>query len=664
LTAAQVLAQDVPLIPREHFFGNPERTAGQISPSGTQISFLAPRDGVLNVWAGPADDIDAATPVTHDTGRGVRNYRWTPSGDALLYFQDVGGNENFHLFVVDPATGTTRDVTDIEGVRVVVVAQSYKHPDAILIGLNDRNPALHDVYRLDLETGERELVFENPGYASFVADDELNVRLGMQQTPGGGFNVYSLDGAEPRLLIELPPEDALSSGPLQFNDTGDAFYALDSRGRDKGALVLIDTQTGATRGLIASSDDADIARVIFDPRTHEPLAYAVEHERVEWTALDSETARRLAAIDVQLTGDFGVASQSRDNAIWLVVEDAPTAPGRVWKFDTDSLLVEPLFMTRPALENTPLAPMHAVTIPSRDGFGLVSYYTLPPSVDSDRDGVPDEPQPMMLWVHGGPWARDSFGFNAIHQWLANRGYAVMSVNYRGSTGFGKAFVNASHGEWAGKMHDDLIDAVHWAVEEVIADPDRIVIGGGSYGGYATLVGITFTPDVFVCGVDIVGPSNLVTLIESFPEYWKPFLDATFHRGIGDPSTEVGRWEAIARSPLHKAADIQVPLLIGQGANDPRVTVVESEQIVEAMLESGLAVTYVVFPDEGHGFARPENRLAFFGVMEAFLAENCRGGRYEEIGGALKGSSIMIETGASDVPGLEAALEDFTPSVVN
>lgn len=655
-------AEDVPLIPRDHFFGNPERASGRLSPDGSRLSFLAPADGVLNVWVAPAGKLDQARAITNDRSRGIRNYFWAPQGDKVIYFQDVGGNEDFHIFLTDLASGKTRDVTDIDGVRAIMVAASFEKPDTILIGLNDREPALHDVYALDLASGERKLVFENPGYASVLADDELRVRLGVQQTPGGGFNVYSLDADEPRLLVELPPEDALSSGPIAFNDAGDAFYMLDSRGRDKAALVLIDVKTAETRAVVASSDEADVSDVVFHPTTDEPLAYAVERERVEWHALDDRTGEQLEALEEALSGDFSIASQTKDNREWLVAEDAPEAPGRYWHFDAESGEVTPLFSTRPVLEDAPLQPMHAVTIPSRDGLDLISYYTLPPGTDPDGDGKPESPQPTMLWVHGGPWARDSFGFDPVHQWLANRGYAVLSVNYRGSTGIGKEFINASHGEWAGAMHDDLIDAVEWAVAQGIAAEDEIAIGGGSYGGYATLVGVTFTPDAFACGVDIVGPSNLVTLIESFPEYWKPFLDATFHRGIGDPSTEKGRAEAVARSPLHKVDDIEVPLLIGQGANDPRVTVIESEQIVTAMNRAELPVTYALFPDEGHGFARPENRMAFFALMEGFLAENCLGGRFQPIGDSLEGSSLTVEAGAADVPGLEAALENFEPTV--
>lgn len=665
ITPAAALAQDdVPLIPREDIFGNPERAQARIAPEGGAMSFIAPVDGVLNVWVAPDGDLDNASAVTSDDSRGIRNHFWTPNGESLLYMQDVGGNENFHLYQVGLEGGEARDLTPMDGVRAQVYAMSYDRPDEIVVGLNDRNPQLHDAWKVDLETGERELVYENPGYAGLLFDDELEVRAGMQQTPGGGFNIISLDSEEPKVLIELGPEDALASNGLGFNDAGDAFYMLDTRGRDKAALVLIDAATGETREVIAESEVADISNVLFHPTTSEPLAYAVEKERVEWTPLNAETAEDFAALDAALTGDFTVTSQNKDNTVWLVAEDSPENPATVWRYDAVNNSAERLFTMRPALSDAPLQPMQAVTIPSRDGMELVSYYTLPPGSDADGDGIPEEAQPTLLWVHGGPWARDSYGYNGVHQWMANRGYAVLSVNYRGSTGFGKNFINASHGEWSGKMHDDLIDAVDWAVEQGIAKEDQVAIGGGSYGGYATLVGVTFTPDEFACGVDIVGPSNLVTLIESFPEYWKPFLDATFHRGIGDVTTEEGRAEAEKRSPINKVDAISAPLLIGQGANDPRVTVIESTQIVDAMTEKGIPVTYVEYPDEGHGFGRPENSISFFAVMEGFLAENCLGGRYQPVGGALEGSSVAVKTGAEDVPGLTEALDGFEPTVAN
>ena len=313
-----------------------------------------------------------------------------------------------------------------------------------------------------------------------------------------------------------------------------------------------------------------------------------------------------------------------------------------------------LFSARPALDGKPLVPQWPQEIKSRDGLTLVSYLTLPKSADANNDGKADAPVPMVLLVHGGPWARDSYGYNGEVQWLANRGYAVLSVNFRGSTGFGKDFTNAGNGEWAGKMHDDLIDAVQWAVKQGVTNEDQVAIMGGSYGGYATLAGLTFTPEAFACGVDIVGPSNLNTLLSTVPAYWASFYEQLAKR-MGDPRTESGKQWLTERSPLTHADKITKPLLIGQGANDPRVKQDESDQIVNAMKAKNIPVTYVLFPDEGHGFARPANDKAFSAVAEGFL-EQCLGGRAEPIGNEFAGSSISVPTGADGVPGLADALK--------
>ncbi len=430
-------------------------------------------------------------------------------------------------------------------------------------------------------------------------------------------------------------------------------YAVDSRGRDKAALVKISAEDGSVQ-VLAEGDNADINDVVLHPTTHEILAYATEYKRREWTALDEGMTEDLAFLKSELPGDLSVLSATDDANTIVVYSDAAEAPGVYYVYDRTSKSLTEMFSTRPDLAAYELQPMQAVEIPSRDGLTLVSYLTLPPGSDTDGDGIPEEPVPMVLAVHGGPWARDNYGYSSWHQWMANRGYAVLSVNYRGSTGFGKNFVNAAVKEFAGKMHDDLIDGVNWAVERGVADADKVAIAGGSYGGYATLIGVSFTPDAFVCGVDIVGPSSLVTLVESFPEYWKPFLEGTWFKYVGDPSKPEDREDMLARSAISRVDDIKVPLLIGQGENDPRVTKLESDQLVKVMADKGLPVTYVNFPDEGHGFARPENRLAFYSVMEGFLG-TCLGGRAEDFGTAFEGSSIQVLHGADYVDGLEAAL---------
>ncbi|MFW6412580.1 MAG: alpha/beta hydrolase family protein [Oceanicaulis sp.] len=360
----------------------------------------------------------------------------------------------------------------------------------------------------------------------------------------------------------------------------------------------------------------------------------------------------------QFDGDVALTSRSDDDRTWVLMEYASDAVSTYWLWDRDADTFERLFASRPELEGAPLAKMHPVIIPARDGLDLVSYLTLPVGTDADGDARPDAPVPMVLWVHGGPWARDGYGNDSYAQWFANRGYAVLQVNFRGSTGFGKDFVNAGDLEWGEAMHDDLIDAVNWAVSEGVTAEDSVAIGGGSYGGYATLAGLTFTPETFACGVDIVGPSNLVTLLEAIPPYWESFRRVLEMR-VGDPNTEEGMALLRERSPLNSVDNIQRPLLIGQGANDPRVAQAESDQIVEAMTARDIPVTYVLFPDEGHGFARPENRLAFNAVAEGFLGE-CLGGRVEPIGDAFQGSSLSVPAGEDYVDGLSEALEGFTP----
>jgi dipeptidyl aminopeptidase/acylaminoacyl peptidase len=390
-----------------------------------------------------------------------------------------------------------------------------------------------------------------------------------------------------------------------------------------------------------------------NPVTLAPEATAVNYLRKEWTPIGSAVKADVDALNAQVKGQWNVVSRNDADTKWIVYVDEVTKPISYSLYDRATKKLATLFVTRPELEGKPLAPMYGREIKARDGLTLVSMLTLPVGASSKNDGVPDKPLPMILNVHGGPWAQDRFGYNAEAQWMANRGYAVLQVNYRGSTGFGKNFVEAANREFGGKMHEDLIDAVKWAVDHKITTADKVAIYGGSYGGYATLVGMTFTPTTFACGVDIVGPSNLVTLIESFPAYWKPFMEGTWYRRVGNPEKPEDRAFLLTRSPLTKMSQIQRPLLIAQGANDPRVTRKESDQIVHEMVQKKMPVTYVVYADEGHGFARPENRISFYGISEGFLSR-CLGGRFEPLG-AFKGANISVPEGADRVPGLAQAM---------
>ena len=645
--------ETTPLIPRNVLFGNPDRATPRLSPDGARIAYLAPVEGVLNVWVGPTEDLAQAKPVTHDRARGIRMYFWAYTSQHIIYLQDKGGDENWRAYSVDLTTGKTIDLTPMEGVQARIQEVSQKFPDEIIVGLNDRDAQLHDLYRVNIGTSERQLVHENEGFAGYVTDEEFNVRFAVRLTPDGGSETLKPSGeGEWEMFAQIGPEDSMTTHIAGFDETGRLLYMLDSRDRDTGMLRQIDLDTGEEKTL-AEDPRADISGVMVHPKEGVVQAAASTYERKRWQVLDDRIAGDLAYLDTVADGEVEVVSRSIADDLWIVAFLVDNGPLGYYLYNRAEKRADFLFYNRPELKGLPLTKMHPAVIPARDGLNLVSYYTLPIASDPEGTGRPEAPLPMVLEVHGGPWSRDGWGYNAGHQVLANRGYAVVSVNFRGSTGFGKSFINAGDFEWGGKMHDDLIDAVKWAIDEGIADPDRIAIMGGSYGGYATLVGLSFAPDVFACGVDIVGPSSLVTLLESIPPYWKP-IKVMFTSRVGDDATEDGMALLNDRSPLNRVDRIEKPLLIGQGANDPRVKQQESDQIVRAMQEKEIPVTYVLFSDEGHGFARPENNLSFFAVAEAFLATYL-GGRFEPVGDDFQGASISVPAGASFVPGLEEAI---------
>lgn len=655
--AAPAFAQTapVPLIERAKLFGNPSKTAGRISPDGKWLAWIAPRDGVLNIWVAPAGDPAAAKPLTAEKTRPIRSYYWSPDSKAILFVNDKGGDENFLLYGVDVATATQKSLTPFDKTRVEVINISHAVKDRILLGINNRDARWHDVYSLDLASGKLTLVLQNDGdYAGFVADEQLVPRLASKQTPDGGQAFFRIANGK----VETTPfatiglDDSLTTAPSGFTTDGKTLYWLDSRGRDTAALIAQDVASGR-QTVVAQDPRADIEGTMADPKTGVVQAWSVNYLRDEWTASDPAIGKDLAWLKAQLKGDIAVTSRTDADDLWTVAVDPVTAPSATWIFDRKAHTLKQLFVGRPELVGAPLVPMYPEAIRARDGLTLVSYLTLPAGSDPDGDGKPNRPVPLVLFVHGGPWARDQYGYSSWHQWLANRGYAVLSVNYRGSTGFGKKFISGGDLQWGRKMHDDLLDAVDWAVKRGVTTSDKVAIAGGSYGGYATLAGVAFTPTAFRCGVDIVGPSNLFTLLQTIPPYWEAGK-LQFYKRMGDPTTEAGKALLRERSPLFAADKIRVPLLIGQGQNDPRVNVRESQQIVDAMKAKNIPVTYVVFPDEGHGFARPVNNIAFNAITENFLSA-CLGGRAEPIGDALKPSSAQVNDGASQVPGLAAAV---------
>jgi len=613
----------VELIPRTVLFGNPERTSPRISPDGTRLAWIAPRDGVLNVWVAPTgrDGVGwaAAQAITEDTDRGVRVFGWARDARHVLYLQDVGGDENWRLYDVDLATMERRDLTPFEGIHANIIATSKRRPDEVLVGINADNPQLHDVYRLDLSTGTLVKEIVNPGYAGWVADEDLVVRCTLAPQPDGSFDVLVRDSAEAdwRLLLTIPAEDVTSSDVLSFSGDGTSLLMISAAGANTGRLTRIDLASGASSEL-ASDAVADVAGAMLHPDTRDPQIVMILKDRMSYTVLDPSVEEDLKAVRALHPGDPIFAGRDDADQTWLVGFTNDDGPVPYYMYDRVTRSGRFLFEHQPALSSFELAPMEPFSFTARDGLEIHGYVTFPP-------GLGRSDLPAALNVHGGPQVRDTWGYDAEAQWLANRGYLCVQVNYRGSTGYGKAFVAAGDREWGGKMHDDLVDAVSYVASAGWADPSRVAIYGGSYGGYAALVGAAFTPDVFCCAVDIVGPSNLKTLLETIPPYWAPAI-AQLYRRVGNPETDVDfLW---SRSPLSRARDIRIPLLIAQGANDPRVKQAESEQIVAALVEAGIEHEYMLFPDEGHGFAKPENRIKFYTAAERFLARYL-GGRFEE-----------------------------------
>jgi dipeptidyl aminopeptidase/acylaminoacyl peptidase len=612
-----------PLIPREVLFGNPEKAQPRLSPDGKRFAYLAPVDGILNVWVGPAGSPVGGEdyhPVTKDRKRGIRIYFWAEDNEHIVYLQDVGGDEDWRIHATDPKTQETRDLTPFEKVQTQLLSKNKRFPDTLLVGLNKENPQVHDVYRLSISSGDLELVARNPGnVASWVADRDFRVRGALAATPEGGFDLLfrETEEADWRTLVSWGPEDALNSGPIGFSGDSERIYLLDSRDANAAQLVALDLSSGASE-VLAGDERYDVSDVLVNPDTYEVEAVEIAKARAEWIVLDESVREDFEAIEKLNRGDFAVTSRDRADENWLVAFTVDDGGASYYSYDRRQRKGVHLFDAWPELSEYTLARMEPISFTARDGLTIEGYLTLPPG--AERKNLP-----MVLNVHGGPWARDGWGYDPQAQWLANRGYACLQVNYRGSTGYGKKFLNAGNKEWAAAMHDDLVDAVHWAIEEGIADPERVAIYGGSYGGYAALVGATFTPDLFRCAVDVVGPSNLITLINSIPPYWSTFL-ATFHERVGNPETEEEFLKS--RSPLFFVDRIKIPMLIAQGANDPRVKQAESEQVVAAMKEKGIDYEYLLFEDEGHGFARPENRLEFYAAAERFLARHL-GGRAED-----------------------------------
>jgi len=633
------------LIPRKTLFGNPDKTSVRISPDGQFVSYIAPLNGTLNIYVSQIDNLTEAMPITSDSHRGIMRYMWATDSKHILYMKDKNGDENWQLHSVDIQTNQDKLLANFNGARTEIINISRLFPHHVIIGTNNRRKDFFDIYKLNILDGSMIEIFKNDEFGSIILDDDYNLRFASKLNEDGSNSIYKFEN---NILIRnsefmhVPADDLYTTNIVDFNKTGNCIYIIDSRNRDTGALFSIDLKSDK-KTLLYENDKVDVSSVVLHPTEKYLQAVGYNYLRSELKTFDDNFAKNYEYLKDKFQGEVSITSRSDDDRIWIAADLKDDGPVSYYKFDTNSQKLDFLFYNKNNLNGLQLSKMHPVVIKARDGLELVSYLTMPLVTDFDPKTFKSKyPVPLMIWVHGGPTVRDEFGYSPIHQWLANRGFAVLSVNYRGSTGFGKRFINAGHGEWSRKAHTDLIDAVDWAISHGITTQDQVAIGGGSYGGYASLVGITFTPDVFKCAVDIVGMSNLVTLLETIPPYWKPALSALEKTTGGNTRTEEGRKELLARSPITMVDNIKCPLIIGQGANDPRVKQAESEQIVALMREKNIPVTYVLYPEEGHGFAKPENRISFYAMTEEFL-HSCFNTRYEEVGEDLNGAKFEIKS---------------------
>jgi dipeptidyl aminopeptidase/acylaminoacyl peptidase len=644
---------DPTLIPRRTLVSQ-DHTRVLLSPDGKQLGWLALSGHARNVWVAPVDALGSARQVTHETSRYIGSWDWYPTNAQIVYTLDRTGGENTHIYFVDLPSGDTRDLTPYEGVRSTLVNLGARDLHRIAVSMNDRDPTLQDLYRIEVATGERTLMATNEGdFTSWVVDGRLKLTGAHRANADGSSDILAYDEKPEayRLLFHVPFEDGF--GTEHVANEGSVTYMRDSRGRNTSALVAIDGKTGTSQ-VLADDPRADVGYVLMHKK---PLAVSFTYDRTRWEVLDPSVQADFDYLATVARGDLSIVNRTPDNKRWIVSYRESNQPRSYYLYDRSPSpgaagTATLLFSQSSEMVGLKLPETHPVVIRSRDGLDLLLYLTIPLAEDPTSTGKPAHPLPTVLWVHGGPTEREGWGLDENAQWLANRGYAVLKVNFRGSTGFGKNFLNAGNKEYGGTMQNDLLDAAKWAVEQQVADPARIAIVGPSYGGYASLVGLTSTPETFACGVDIYGMTNLVTRLETIPFTLPSGLWET--RRVGDPTTAGGRSLLLERSPISHVDAIQKPLLVFQGSRDPRVVEAQSDTLVQAMKTAGLPVTYALYPDEGHAFSRPENVVSMLAVTELFLAQ-CLGGSYEPLGSDLSGSSITVPSGADNLHGLEEAL---------
>lgn len=628
---------DIPLIDREIFFGNPEISGGQLSPDGKFLSFIKPLNGVRNIWVKKLNSaFDSALPVTADQKRPIGGYFWSRDSSRILYVQDKDGDENYHVYAVDPALtikGTeippSMNLTNIENVRAFIYKVPKSDHDIIYVGLNDRDSSWHDLYKVNIRSGERELILENTiNYSALYFDLDDQLRLATRSMADGGTELLKYVNKEWLRVMTCSHEEDIS--PSRFLKDGRVYLVSNVGDKvDLSTLYVLNLDSG-TVDMVESDPEGevDFGGIIYSDMREEMIgtSYVGDKKRLYWKDRDFEEDYNFLKGYFH-GGEVSFGSGTQNENMYIVYADSDTDPGSAYLFDRVSRTIDFLYRPRPNLPIGQLASMVPIRYPSKDGLEIPAYLTLP-------KGKKPKNLPAVIFVHGGPWARDYWGYNSYAQFLANRGYAVLQPNFRGSTGYGKKFLNAGNGAWGEAMQDDITAGADYLINKGISPADKIGIMGGSYGGYATLAGLAFTPKTYACGVSIVGPSNLFTLLESIPPYWESVREM-FYLRLGNPNTEEGREQLRRKSPFFHAQNIEAPLLVAQGNNDPRVKTAESDQIVVAMRDHGLAVEYLNFPDEGHGFANPDNSMAFLAVCEEFLAKHLKGRYQEEVPERLK-----------------------------
>jgi dipeptidyl aminopeptidase/acylaminoacyl peptidase len=623
-----------PLIDRDLIFGNPEIAAAKLSPNGQYIAFVKPWKETLNVWVKAVDEpFSAARLLTTESKRPIAGYMWTWDGKYILYVKDKDGDENYNVYAVDPsakpAAGAdapaSRDLTGLKGVRVMLYEAPKSDPDIVYIGLNDRDKAWHDLYKLKISTGEKTLLHENTDRViGWDFDVQGKLRMAERSADNGDTEILRVDADKLEKIYSCSVFE--TCGTLHFLPDGSRVYIETNKDVDLIQLALMDPATGKTEKVESDPlGKVDFGGALFSEATDELVETWYFHDRVKTYYKDKAFGDDVHWLEHKFPSqEIKLVSRTRDERLWLFTASSDREPGQTLLFDRKTRAITPQYTLWEKIPRQDLAEMKSVTYKSSDGLEIPAYLTLP-------KGVPAKNLPALVIPHGGPWGRDQWGYNTWAQFFANRGYAVLMPNFRGSTGYGRKFLDAGNLEWGRKLQDDLTWGVKYLVAEGIADPKRVGILGASYGGYAALAGVAFTPDTYAAAVDIVGPSNLITLMESIPPYWEA-ARKLFAVRMGDPSTPEGKKLLMEESPLHSADKIKTPLLVAQGANDPRVNRRESEQIVIAVRDHGLPVEYILAPDEGHGFARPVNNLALFMEAEKFLAAQL-GGRHQEGGSA-------------------------------